>query len=122
MGRLIVASSIFLLALLAAETVSDPLPPLRVRCNWWPPATGSQPVRYLLHIAEYDDPEGFESIYEVPHVGEPGQRVEQEFIFVDGVYGRRYHARIVAYDAQGRHGPWSTWNQPVDFHVSDPEP
>lgn len=117
---LLVALALSALAPTAGHPQSDP-EPLRVRCRWFPPTTGSPPVRYHLQIQDPRTPSSLDTTYVVPHQGGAGQ-TPQEFQFTDGDYWQHYRARVRAEDALGRLGPWSAWSGVVVFEVADPEP
>jgi hypothetical protein len=121
MLRLIFALAILMVFSLAAEVAGGFREPLRVRCRWWPPATGSTPVQYDLQIQDPRPASGLDTTYVVPHQGGT-DRVEQEFIFLDGDYWEHYRARVRAMDARGRLGPWSDWSGVAVFEIPDPEP
>jgi hypothetical protein len=115
MKRLVIALVLVMLALFAAQLKGDsPELEIQVRCTWWPPETGSLPVHYELQVRIVEDPQGREYVYEVPHVGQAGEHLEQSRI-IDAYYGLVYQARVRAVDAQGRAGPWSAWNEPQDW-------
>lgn len=119
MGRLVSVLAFWLILLAggAGNGIADEA--LRVRCRWWPPLTGSTPVRYYLQIQATRPAGSFDSTYVVLHRG--GQeRVEQEFFLEDVRYWVYYHARVQAEDALGRRGPWSMWSQDVLFEIPDP--
>jgi hypothetical protein len=121
MVRLILALSIFFLGSLAAEVVGGLQEPLRVRCSWWPPETGSTPVAYNLQIQDPRSNSDFDTTYVVPHQG-GADRVLQEFTFLDGDFWEHYRGRVQAMDDRGRLGPWSPWSDVVVFEIPDPEP
>lgn len=93
---------------------------LRVRCSWFPPESGSLPVRYHLQIQDVETGSPFDTTYVVDHVG-GSDRIEQEFVFLDGEFWKRYRARVRAEDAMDRVGPWSDWSEPKAFEEPEPE-
>ena len=90
---------------------------LRVRCEWWPPPTGSTPVRYLLQVEELNTGRVFP--YTVPHVGVEA-RIPQVFIFEEGDWFQQYRARVQAVDGQAREGDWSSWSVIYVFEAPEP--
>ncbi|HOX26046.1 MAG TPA: hypothetical protein PLL30_09215 [Candidatus Krumholzibacteria bacterium] len=114
--KLVVGLSIFLAVLLqvpAAEAQS----PLEIRCQWWPPQSGSAADRYNLVVEDVNNGDTF--TYSVPHQGGDAH-ILQEFVFTEGLYGREYRARVRALDDQNRAGPWSTWSVVYVFEVPEP--
>ena len=107
---------LFVLMTFAVTTIGEVLEPLRIRCQWLRPTTGSPVVLYQLHILDANG--GLDTTYVVP----AQSNNIQEFIFTDGDYMREYQARVRGLDADGDAGPWSGWSDLVAFEVDDPEP
>ncbi len=125
MSRLVMAVVSVLLLWPVLGAANQPvLEPLELRCTWWPPQTGSQPVRYELQIGVFyetdaDQPDGGLLVFEVDHVGGSGQHLQQSYSFISDWWGKPLRARVRAFDALGRPGVWSAWNVAQDW---DPEP
>ena len=100
----------------ALTAIGDVQEPLRIRCEWQRPTSGSPVVLYQLQILDANG--GLDTTYVVP--SQAGEI--QEFIFTDGDYMREYQARVRGLDADGDAGPWSGWSDLVAFEVDDPEP
>jgi hypothetical protein len=114
MSRMIVATLVALLLIAILSDVARVEEPLRVRCQWQAPTSGSPAVLYHLQITDLDG--GLDTTYVVP--AQPGE--VQEFYFLDGAYLRRYVARVRGIDADGDEGPWSAWSSIYAFEVEDP--
>lgn len=90
--------------------------PLRLRCQWSRPATGTPPVAYELQIMDIDG--GLDTTITV--AAQPTEIQQHEVSGVD--YARRYQARVRGLGGQGAPGPWSDWSVVYSFEVEDPEP
>jgi len=101
---------------IAVTAVGEVQEPLRIRCQWSRPATGSPVVLYQLNIVDANT--GLETTHVVP--AQAGEI--QEFIFTDGEYNHEYKARVRGLDADGDAGPWSDWSPLIDFEVDEPDP
>lgn len=121
MKRLIQILVLAFVSVLAYLAAGQPQAPLRVRMNWWPPQTGSVPVAYRLQVQDPRPVADFDTTFVVAHQG-GDERIEQEFVFLDGEFWAHYRARVQAVDVQGRIGPWSPWSAVVVFEISPPEP
>jgi hypothetical protein len=111
-----VFTAVLVATALASTALGEIQEPLRIRCQWTRPTTGSPVAIYQLQIVDVNG--GLDTTYVVPaQAGEV-----QEYIFADGDYMREYRARVRGIDADGDEGPWSPWSPLVAYEVEDPEP
>ena len=114
--RRLTVMALLILMTSAMTAVGEVQEPLRIRCQWLRPTTGSPVILYQLHIKDANT--GLETTYVVP--AQAGEI--QEFIFTDGEYNHEYQARVRGLDADGDEGPWSGWSELAAFEVDDPDP
>ncbi len=114
--RRLMVMAVLVSSTLALTALGEILEPLRIRCQWSRPTTGSPVAIYQLSIVDVNG--GLDTTYVVP--AQAGEI--QEFMFGDGDYMREYRARVRGVDADGDVGPWSAWSPLVTFEVEDPEP